>query len=190
MAPPHAKGCTYTALSVVAGQLEKHGISTHMIHVGHKPIHGCIACGKCAETRRCVFNDDPVNETIELLLKADGLVVGSPVYYGGPNGILCSFLDRIFFTRNELFAFKPAAAVVSCRRGGASAAFDRLNKYFTISRMPVYPPSTGIPCTAGSRKTSCRTGKDSRPCAPSATIWPGCWNVLRPAVLPASPLPP
>lgn len=115
---PHAKGCTYTALSVVAGQLEKHGISTHMIHVGHKPIHGCIACGKCAETRRCVFNDDPVNETIELLLKADGLVVGSPVYYGGPNGILCSFLDRIFFTRNELFAFKPAAAVVSCRRGG------------------------------------------------------------------------
>lgn len=81
---PHAKGCTYTALSVVAGQLEKHGISTHMIHVGHKPIHGCIACGKCAETRRCVFNDDPVNETIELLLKADGLVVGSPVYYGAP----------------------------------------------------------------------------------------------------------
>lgn len=134
---PHPKGCTYTALNIVATQLEKNGLSTRMLHVGNKAIHGCIACGQCAESGQCVFTDDPVNEAIGLLLEADALVVGSPVYYAGPNGALCAFLDRVFFMRNELYAFKPAAAVVSCRRGGASASFDRLNKYFTIARMPV-----------------------------------------------------
>lgn len=134
---PHSKGCTYTALNIVATQLEKNGLSTRMLHVGNKAIHGCIACGQCAESGQCVFTDDPVNEAIGLLLEADALVVGSPVYYAGPNGALCAFLDRVFFMRNELYAFKPAAAVVSCRRGGASASFDRLNKYFTIARMPV-----------------------------------------------------
>lgn len=134
---PHPKGCTYTALNMVAAQLEKNGLSTRMLHVGNKAVHGCMACGKCAETGQCVFTDDPVNEAIGLLLEADALVVGSPVYYAGPNGALCAFLDRVFFMRNELYAFKPAAAVVSCRRGGASASFDRLNKYFTIARMPV-----------------------------------------------------
>lgn len=134
---PHPKGCTYTALNIVATQLEKNGLSTRMLHVGNKAVHGCMACGKCAETGQCVFTDDPVNEAIGLLLEADALVVGSPVYYAGPNGALCAFLDRVFFMRNELYAFKPAAAVVSCRRGGASASFDRLNKYFTIARMPV-----------------------------------------------------
>ena len=134
---PHPKGCTYTALNIVATQLEKNGLSTRMLHVGNKAMHGCIACGQCAESGQCVFTDDPVNETISLLLEADALVVGSPVYYAGPNGALCAFLDRVFFMRNELYAFKPAAAVVSCRRGGASTSFDRLNKYFTIARMPV-----------------------------------------------------
>ena len=134
---PHPKGCTYTALNMVAAQLGKNGLSTRMLHVGNKAVHGCMACGKCAETGQCVFTDDPVNEAIGLLLEADALVVGSPVYYAGPNGALCAFLDRVFFMRNELYAFKPAAAVVSCRRGGASASFDRLNKYFTIARMPV-----------------------------------------------------
>ena len=134
---PHPKGCTYTALNMVAAQLEKNGLSTQMLHVGNKAVHGCMACGKCAETGQCVFTDDPVNEAIGLLLEADALVVGSPVYYAGPNGALCAFLDRVFFMRNELYAFKPAAAVVSCRRGGASASFDRLNKYFSIARMPV-----------------------------------------------------
>ena len=123
----HPKGCTYTALNIVATQLEKNGLSTRMLHVGNKAMHGCIACGQCAESGQCVFTDDPVN----------ALVVGSPVYYAGPNGALCAFLDRVFFMRNELYAFKPAAAVVSCRRGGASTSFDRLNKYFTIARMPV-----------------------------------------------------
>ena len=134
---PHPKGCTYTALSTVAKQLEKHGLSTQMLHIGHKAVRGCIACGKCAETGRCIFTDDPVNEGIDLLRESDALVVGSPVYYAGPTATLCAFLDRVLYMKSAPYAFKPAAAVVSCRRGGASASFDRLNKYFTIARMPV-----------------------------------------------------
>ena len=135
---PHKKGCTYTALTEVAKQLEENGIETNIVHIGGKAIQGCTACGGCAETNRCVFKNDRVNECIDLIKKADGLVVGSPVYYASANGSLCSFLDRLFYAADaETFALKPAAAVVSCRRGGASAAFDRLNKYFTISSMPV-----------------------------------------------------
>ncbi len=134
---PHPKGCTYTALSVVASQLQKYGLETTMIQLGTKPIQCCIACGKCHDTGHCVFNTDNVNEAIDLLREAEGLVVGSPVYYAGPNGGICSFLDRMFFLKASHYACTPAAAVVSCRRGGASASFDRLNKYFTIARMPV-----------------------------------------------------
>lgn len=134
---PHPKGSTATALATVARQLEKAGIETTTLHVGHKAIRGCIACGKCAQTGLCVFKDDPVNECIERMREADGLVVGSPVYYAGPNAGLCALLDRMFYMKSAPYAFKPAAAVVSCRRGGASASFDRLNKYFTIARMPV-----------------------------------------------------
>ena len=134
---PHKKGCTYTALSEVAGQLEKNGIGSNIVHIGSKPIRGCIACGACRETGLCVFDDDPVNECSGLLKAADGLIVGSPVYYAAPNGALCAFLDRLFYMKSGAYAYKPAAAVVSCRRGGASAAFDRLNKYFTISNMPI-----------------------------------------------------
>ena len=134
---PHPKGCTYTALATVAAQLEKHGIQSEIIQIGTKPIGGCIACGKCGETGYCVFKDDGVNAAIDKLKAADGLVVGSPVYYAGPNAALCAFLDRLFFMKGMAYAHKPAACVVNCRRGGASAAFDRLNKYFTINRMPV-----------------------------------------------------
>lgn len=134
---PHPRGCTYTALSTVAAQLEKNGLETQILQMGNKAVHGCIACGKCRDTGHCIFKDDPVNEAIDLLREADGLVVGSPVYYAGPNGSICAFLDRMFFLKSAPYAFKPAAAVVSCRRGGASASFDRLNKYFTIARMPV-----------------------------------------------------
>jgi len=134
---PHEKGCTYTALSEVAGQLEAEGVSTNILHIGHKPIRSCIACYKCFETGYCVFKDDPANTCIDLLQEADGLVVGSPVYYAGPNGALTCLLDRMFFGKSAKYAYKPAAAVVSLRRGGASASFDRLNKYFTISSMPV-----------------------------------------------------
>jgi multimeric flavodoxin WrbA len=136
---PHEKGCTYTALSEVAGQLEKQGIETDIFHIGNKAIRGCIGCFGCAESGHCVFEDDPVNACIDLARKADGIVVGSPVYYAAPNGSLCAFLDRMFFLKSAGYAYKPAAAIVNCRRGGASAAFDRLNKYFTISSMPVVP---------------------------------------------------
>ena len=134
---PHPRGCTYTALSVVAEQLEKNGLTTTMLQVGTKPVRGCIACGKCAESGHCVFTDDPVNEAIDVLRGAEALVVGAPVHYAGPCASACALLDRMFFRKSGPYAHKPAAAVVSCRRGGASASFDRLNKYFTIARMPV-----------------------------------------------------
>ena len=134
---PHAKGCTYTALRTVADELEKAGVEAEIIHVGHKDIRGCIGCGKCAELGRCVFDDDMVNEVARKFEVADAMIVGSPVYYGGPNGSLCALLDRVFYTLNTELRFKPAASVVVCRRGGASAAFDRLNKYFTMTNMPL-----------------------------------------------------
>jgi len=136
---PNEKGCTYTALSEVAGQLEKQGIETTMFHIGADPIQGCTGCMGCAESGYCLYDDAPVNECIDLAREADGMVVGSPVYFAGPNGALCAFLDRLFFHKAGGYAYKPGAAVVNCRRGGASAAFDRLNKYFTISSMPVVP---------------------------------------------------
>ncbi|MDR2500418.1 MAG: flavodoxin family protein [Treponema sp.] len=134
---PHARGCTFTILSEVARPLEAAGIEAEWFHIGDGPIRGCTGCRGCGKTARCVYTDDGVNACVERLCQADGLVVGSPVYYAGPNGALCAFLDRLFFNKSKLYAYKPAAAVVNCRRGGASSAFDRLNKYFTISRMPV-----------------------------------------------------
>jgi multimeric flavodoxin WrbA len=134
---PHKNGCTYTALSEVAGQLNKHGIETNIFHIGTEPIRGCIACGKCAGTGHCAFSDDPVNQIIDLTKSADGLVVGSPVYYASPNGSLRALLDRMFYRKSTAYAYKPAAAVVNCRRGGATTAFESLNRYFTISSMPI-----------------------------------------------------
>ena len=135
---PRPEGCTFTALSEVAGALEKNGIETEIFQIGTKPVQGCIACGKCRSTGgKCVFADEVYSELSEKMAKADGIVIGSPVYFSGPNGALCALLDRVFYSAKGQFMFKPAACVVSCRRGGASAAFDRLNKYFTISQMPV-----------------------------------------------------
>lgn len=134
---PNKEGCTYTALKEVAGALEKNGIETVMFHIGKKPVQGCTACKACYKLGSCVFKDEQYNEFIEKVKETDGIVVGSPVYYAGPNGSLCALLDRIFYSSGSLLTNKPAAAVVSCRRGGASASFDRLNKYFTINQMPV-----------------------------------------------------
>jgi multimeric flavodoxin WrbA len=134
---PHKDGCTFTALSEVAEQLENQGIETQIFHIGTKAIRGCIACGKCEESGHCTYLDDPVNECIDLMKQADGIVIGSPVYYASPNGSLLALLDRIFYASSDEFAYKPGAAIVSCRRGGAASAFDILNKYFTISNMPV-----------------------------------------------------
>ncbi len=133
---PRAYGCTYTALSEVATQLQKHGIETQIFQIGNQPIRSCIACGRCTSTGHCVFEEDGVNECIDLISQADGVVIGAPVHYASAAGACSAFLDRVFYAKNS-FAFKPGAAVVSCRRGGASATFDQLNKYFTISSMPV-----------------------------------------------------
>ena len=133
---PHANGCTYTALCEVAGALEKEGIETEIFQVGTKPISGCLACGACMKTGRCVINDT-VNEFLAKAETADGFVFGSPVHFASASGALTSFMDRAFYGRGNLFAYKPAAAVMSCRRGGATATFEQINKYFTISNMPV-----------------------------------------------------
>lgn len=131
---PHQRGCTYTALSEVASTLEKKGIETEIYQIGTKPVPGCIACGRCSEKGRCIF-DDGVNEIASRIDEYAALVVGSPVYYSGASGQICSFLDRLFYTAGDRMAGKLGAAVVSCRRGGATAAFERLNKYFEISSM-------------------------------------------------------
>lgn len=133
---PHEFGCTYTALKEVADTLEKNGVETEILYLGTKPVAGCIACGKCGQTGRCVFNDQ-VNRALEKLAEYQGIVVGSPVYFAGPTGQICAFLDRLFYCGGDRMKGKVAAAVVSCRRGGASASFDRLNKYFSISNMHI-----------------------------------------------------
>lgn len=134
---PHAQGCTAAALEEMIGVFRQEGIETELIQVGSKNIRGCIACGKCHQTGKCVF-DDLVNETAPKLLAADGLVVGSPVYYSSPNGSILSFLDRLFYSTGEIpMNDKVGAAVVSCRRGGNTASFDVLNKYFSIRGMPI-----------------------------------------------------
>ena len=134
---PHAQGCTYTALSVVANELQKNGVETEIVHVGHKDIRGCIGCYKCRELGRCVFDKDVVNELSQKFAEADGLVVGSPVYYAGMNGTLKSLLDRLFFSAPFPKRFKVGAAVVSARRMGTTSTLDDLNKYFLHGEMPI-----------------------------------------------------
>jgi len=133
---PNAKGCTYTALEEVAATLNQEGIETEMIHVGNQAIRGCIGCWKCKPEGKCVF-DDLVNEVIPKFQACDGIVIGSPVYFASANGTLVSFLDRLFCSTPGDKTMKVGAAIVSCRRGGNSSTFDELNKYFTISGMPV-----------------------------------------------------
>ena len=134
---PNENGCTSTALQELANSLNANGVETETLWLGKKPMQDCIACFKCQETGKCVFND-LVTETASRLDEFDGLVVGSPVYYGGPSGRLCSFLDRLFFSADSAkLRGKLAASVVSCRRGGATAAFERLNQYFLMSNMHV-----------------------------------------------------
>ncbi len=133
---PHVHGCTATALEEMIRVFEEEGMETELIQVGNKSIRGCVSCGSCEEKGKCVF-DDLVNETAPKFEAADGLVVGSPVYYGSPNGTILSFMDRLFYSTSFSKHLKVGASVVSCRRGGNTASFDVLNKYFTISQMPV-----------------------------------------------------
>ncbi len=133
---PNAKGCTYTALSEVEKTLNGQGIKTEILHVGNKDIRGCIGCRKCKTEGKCVF-DDLVNEAAPKFEQADGIVLGSPVYFASANGTLVSFADRLFYSVTFDKSMKVGAAVVSARRGGCSATFDEINKYFTISGMPI-----------------------------------------------------
>ena len=133
---PHKDGCTAAALREVSRTLEELGIETETHWVGNKPVPGCIACGSCKKTGACIY-DDGVNELLARSHEWDGLVVGSPVYYGCASGQLLSFLDRLFYAAGGLLAGKAAAAVVSCRRGGASAAFQQLNMFFGMNNMVV-----------------------------------------------------
>jgi multimeric flavodoxin WrbA len=141
---PHKKGCTWTALTEVAKTLDKEGIETEIFWIGIKPLAGCTACKSCAKTGRCMF-DDTVNEFLDIAKDADGFIFGSPVHYASASGAMTSFMDRVFYTDlqsgGQTFCLKPAAAVVSARRAGTTATFEQLNKYFTISQMPVISSS-------------------------------------------------
>lgn len=133
---PHKDGSTNLALEEISKALNKNGIDTEIFWIGNKAIAGCIGCGACFKTKRC-FITDKVNEFVEKAEEADGFIFGSPVHYAGPSGFIKSFMDRCFYGKSYAFEYKPAASIVSCRRGGAATAFDDLNKYFTISNMIV-----------------------------------------------------
>lgn len=133
---PHKEGCTYTALTEVATALKKNGVETEIFWLGVDETAGCIGCGACGKSGEC-FRKDIVNEFVAKAADADGYIFGSPVHYAAASGTITSFMDRAFYSGGNVMAGKPAAVVVSCRRGGASAAFDQLNKYFTINCMPI-----------------------------------------------------
>jgi multimeric flavodoxin WrbA len=137
---PHINGCTYTALEEISKTLNGEGIETRIFHIGTEPLSGCTACRACAKTGKCIFNDS-VNEFLDMAKDVDGFIFGSPVHYAGATGAITSFMDRVFYTNTlsgrGIFHLKPAAAIVSARRAGTTSAFDQLNKYFTISEMPV-----------------------------------------------------
>lgn len=133
---PHEKGCTYTALMEVKKTLDNKGIETEIFWIGNKPTAGCIGCGSCLNTGKC-FVDDKVNEFLDKVPNVDGFIFGTPVHFASGSGMITSFMDRIFYGRRNLFKNKVAAAVVSCRRGGATSTFDQLNKYFAMNNMPI-----------------------------------------------------
>ncbi len=139
---PRANGCTYTGLSIIKEQLAENGIDSTIYQVGNKPVIGCTACLACKKTGKCIHNDDLVNTVAEAMKDADGIIIGSAVHYASATGAVTSFLDRLFYSiPKEYLRLKFGACIVSCRRGGASATFDQLNKYFTISQMPVVSSS-------------------------------------------------
>ena len=133
---PHKNGCTDRALREIAAELAKAGVDSEIFWLGAKPAGGCVGCGACGKTGKCAF-DGGVNEFVEKAREADGFIFGSPVHYAAASGSITGFLDRAFYSGSPAFQGKPGAAVVSARRAGTTAAFDQLNKYFTISSMPI-----------------------------------------------------
>ena len=134
---PHEHGCTYTALTSVANVLRTENIDVEIVWLGDKVVRDCVGCGACAKLGRCIFDDDIANELLEKSKLAQGFVFGSPVYYAHPSGRLISILNRLFYAGGKYLSYKPAAAVVTARRAGTTAALDVLNKYFTVNNMPV-----------------------------------------------------
>jgi len=147
---PHKNGSTATALRLVADSLEEEGIEAEIYQISPVPVRGCAGCFSCKQSgeNRCFFDDDEVNGLIKKIEESDALVLGTPVYFGGPNGQLLSVLDRVFFAGRASFTGKPAAAICVLRRGGATSALEVLQKYFTISGMPI-APSTYWPMAHG-----------------------------------------
>ncbi len=135
---PHVKGNTALALEEMKKIFETADVEVNLVHVGNKAVRGCVACGSCFKTGKCIVNDI-VNESAKIFEEVDGVVVGSPVYYGSANGTLISFLDRLFFSTGFDKRMKVGASVVIARRAGTTATFDELNKYFAISGMPIAP---------------------------------------------------
>lgn len=171
---PNENGCTFRALTEVASALKEEGVDSQILSIGKGAIHGCIGCGACSKLGHCVFTDDKVCEAVELAKEADGLIVGSPVYYASPNGSILSFLDRMFYSGSAYLAYKPAAAVASARRAGTTATLDALNKYFMITRCRWYLPTTGTWFTERPLPMWSRIWKACRSCGALAGTWPGC----------------
>lgn len=133
---PRANGNTFTALNEMCKVFKKEGIETQIVNIGNKAIRGCVACGSCGQKGKCVF-DDEVNEVAKLFEEADGLVLGSPVYYASANSTLTALCDRLFYSSHFDKTMKVGASVAVARRGGITATYDQLNKYFGISGMPI-----------------------------------------------------
>ena len=138
---PNQKGCTYTALTIIAEELKKQGVESEIVWLGNGAVRGCIGCGGCRKIGKCVFDDDPINAIAEKVKTADGYVFGAPVHYASPCGAMVSALDRLFYSAGKHMQFKPAASVVSARRAGTTASYDVLNKYLGINNM-LQVPST------------------------------------------------
>lgn len=134
---PKAKGCTYTVLDEIAKTLKENGVEAEIIHIGGNVAAGCLGCGYCGKNGKCINDSDILNSVIDKVKEADGYVFGSPVHYAAASGDITAFLDRLFYSQGKYMAYKPGCAVCTCRRGGATAAFEQLNKYFTINNMPV-----------------------------------------------------
>ena len=134
---PRKNGNTHLALEEAGRQLEKNGIAYHLLQIGSQAVHGCIACNLCFNTNRCVFDDDLCNHAIDLMSECDGLIVGSPTYYGQPNGTVLSLIQRMSYAASNVMQNKPAAAVAVCRRGGASAVYQTLLMPFQMQNMPI-----------------------------------------------------
>ena len=173
---PNEKRCTYTALSEVAGALEAQGVDAEIAWIGRDPVRGCLGCGGCSKRgdNRCIFDDDVANGLIEKAVEADGLVVGTPVFYAGANGALMAVLDRLFYAASARLRFKPAAAVASARRAGTTPAIDQITSIFRSTACRWYRPTTGPWCTAEASKTYGRMPRVCRSCVCLARTWLGC----------------